>query len=66
MRDRTLYLGDAERLEGLHRLDLIEPHPAVQRGVRIPSRDNYDLSIGKSGDATEFARQARGMIETGK
>lgn len=55
-----------ERFPHLQRwLDVIELRPAVQRGVSIPSRDNYNLSIGASGNAEEFAKQARGIIETG-
>ena len=45
---------------------LIEQRPAVQRGVSIPNRDNYDMSIGEKGGAQEFADQALNMIERGQ
>lgn len=47
-------------------LDVIEDRPAVQRGVSIPSRDNYELSIVNSDQAEEFSKQALNIIETGE
>ena len=47
-------------------LTLIEKRPAVQRGVSIPSRENFDMSVGATDGAESFAEQARGMIETGR
>ena len=47
--------------------DLIEMRPAVQRGVSVPSRDNWDLSIGVKTDI-EHAVEEEGskFIETGQ
>ena len=54
-------------LDNLQRwLSSIEERPAVQKGVSIPTRDNYDMAIGVSGDPDEFAREARLLVNTGK
>ena len=47
--------------------DLIEPRPAVQRGVSVPSRDNWDLSIGvKTEIEHEVEKEGSKFIETGQ
>lgn len=64
------YLWPGLSIDGLDHLQrwltVIEGRPAVQKGVSIPSRDNYDLSIGVKGDAEEFARAQRTFINTGR
>ncbi len=47
-------------------LDTIEKRPAVQRGVRVPSADNWELLTGVSGNAEELAVQAMNLVETGR
>lgn len=63
------YLWPGLSIDGLDHLQrwltVIEGRPAVQKGVSIPSRDNYDLSIGVKGDAEEFARAQRTFVNTG-
>jgi GST-like protein len=58
---------DIDGLEHLQRwLTTIERRSAVQKGVSVPTRDNYDLSIGVQGNAEEFARAQRTFISTGR
>jgi glutathione S-transferase len=53
-------------LDDLQRwLSAIEQRPAVQKGVSVPTRDNYDLSVGVAGNAEEFARDQRAFVNTG-
>ncbi|MEJ2087378.1 MAG: glutathione S-transferase N-terminal domain-containing protein [Gammaproteobacteria bacterium] len=63
------YLWPGLSIDGLDNLErwlsVIEQRPAVQKGVSIPTRDNYDLSVGVAGNAEEFARAQRAFINTG-
>ena len=63
------YLWPGLSIDGLDNLQrwlsAIEVRPAVQKGVSIPTRDIYDMSIGVSGDPDEFARDVRSLINTG-
>jgi GSH-dependent disulfide-bond oxidoreductase len=63
------YLWPGLSIDGLDHLQrwlaVIERRPAVQKGVSVPTRDNYDLSVGVSGNAEEFARAQRTFINTG-
>ncbi|MCZ0952869.1 MAG: glutathione S-transferase N-terminal domain-containing protein [Rhodospirillaceae bacterium] len=64
------YLWPGLSIDGLDNLQrwlsAIEERPAVQKGVSIPTRDNYDMATGVSGDPDEFAREARSLVNTGK
>lgn len=64
------YLWPGLSIDGLDNLrrwlSAIEERTAVQKGVSIPTRDNYDMAIGVSGDPDEFAREARSLVNTGK
>jgi glutathione S-transferase len=64
------YLWPGLNIDGLDNLQrwltAIEARPAVQKGVSVPSRDNYDLSVGVKGDAEAFAMAQRTFINTGK
>lgn len=64
------YLWPGLSIDGLDNLQrwlsAIEERTAVQKGVSIPTRDNYDMAIGVSGDPDEFAREARSLVNTGK
>ena len=64
------YLWPGLNIDGLDNLQrwltAIEARPAVQKGVSIPTRDNYDLSVGVKGNAEAFARAQRTFINTGK
>jgi glutathione S-transferase/GST-like protein len=46
-------------------LDDIETRPAVQRGIAVPSRANFDMTTGRGSGGEQFARDARRIIETG-
>ena len=48
-------------------LDQIEKRPAVQRGVRVPNSESWDMISGPpSAKADEFAALAMNLVETGK
>ena len=63
------YLWPGLTIDGLDNLQrwlsAIEGRAAVQKGVSIPTRDNYDMAIGVSGDPGKFAREARSLVNTG-
>ena len=44
----------------------IEKRPAVQRGVKIPTSENWDLLTGPSANAMELAAQAMNLVEMGR
>ncbi len=58
-------------IEGLPHLQrwlaAIEARPAVQRGVRVPTSETWDMICGggNAAAAEKFAVQARGMLQTG-
>ena len=45
-------------------LDAIEERPAVQAGVNLIDRANYDLLTGAGGDPEEVAKEAVQLVET--
>jgi GSH-dependent disulfide-bond oxidoreductase len=47
-------------------LEDIEARPAVQRGVRVPTGEGWDLITGKAGNAEDFAAQALKLVTTRK
>jgi glutathione S-transferase/GST-like protein len=48
-------------------LDQIEKRPAVQRGVRVPNSESWDMISGPTSDkADEFAAKAMNLVETGE
>jgi GST-like protein len=47
-------------------LAAIEARPAVQRGVRVPNSEGWDMITGKAGNADDFAAQALKLVTTGK
>jgi glutathione S-transferase len=47
-------------------LTVIEDRAAVQRGVRVPSSENWDLLTGPPQNAAELARQGMDLVETGR
>ena len=46
-------------------LAAIEVRAAVQAGVNVISRENFDLLTGRSGDAETLARDAFDLVQTG-
>ena len=42
----------------------IEARPAVQKGVRVPNADNWNMIRGSGDGAAEFAKQAQSMLQT--